>query len=179
MRALIASLVTASVIGWLAPPARADDVSRPIAEQALALCESVERTPGLDQAQRLARVEEGIRTSELAIAADPDDARAHLALFCNLGRQIDAAGVSWRAFGRLRRARAAIDRAHALAPNDAGILVAKGEMLRRLPRVLGGDAEQGIELLRRAVEIAPDHAAARRHLARATSGESGSETPGS
>ena len=178
MRALIASVVTAGVIGWLAPPSRADDVSRPVAEQALALCQSVERTPGLDPAEALARYEEGIRVSELAIAADPNDARAHMALFCNLGRQLDASGLSWRAFGRLRRARAAIDRAHALAPDDPGVLVAKGEMLRRLPRVLGGDKDAGMELLRRAVEIAPDHVTARRLLARAMADEGEAQASG-
>jgi tetratricopeptide (TPR) repeat protein len=177
MRALIASVVTANVIGSLAAPAGADETARPVAERALALCERVDRTPGLDQAERLARYEEGVRMSELAVAADPDDARAHLALFCNLGRQLDAGGLSWRAFGRIRRARAAIDRAHALAPDDADVLVAKGEMLRRLPRMLGGDPAEGLALLRRAVEIAPGHAAARLHLAHATAGAAAHAAP--
>jgi len=167
MRALIASVVMASVIGWLVAPAGADDVSRPMAAAALSLCEGVEHTPGDDKARRLARLDDGVRMSEAAVAADPEDARAHLALFCNLGRQLDAAGVSWRGFERLRRAQAAINRAHQLAPDDPDVLVAKGEMLRHVPRPLGGDPTMGLALLRRAVEVAPDHVAARLHLARA------------
>ena len=167
MRALIASLVTASVMGWLVAPATADDVSRPMAAAALSLCEGVVRTPGDDKAQRLARLDEGVRMSEAAVAADSQDPRAYLALFCNLGKQLDAAGLSWRAFDRLRRAQAAINRAHQLAPDDPDVLVAKGELLRHVPRPLGGDPPMGLALFRRAVEVAPDHVAARLHLARA------------
>src|SRR5262245_256643 len=139
MRALITSVVMTIVIGWLPGPARADDTSRSLAARALALCESVDRIPPADPHATLAQLDVGVRTSEAAIAADASDARAHLALFCNLGKQLDLAGLSWRVFGRLRRAQAAIDRAHELAPRDPDVLVAKGEMLRHVPAALGGD----------------------------------------
>src|SRR6185295_16014065 len=167
MRALIASVVMTIVIGWLVVPAHADETSRAMAVQALALCETVDRIPPADRQATLVRLEEGVRTSEAAIAVDPKDARAHLALFCNLGKQLDLAGLSWRVFGRLRRAQAAVDRAHELAPNDPDVLVAKGEMLRHVPAVLGGDKVLGFTLIRRAVELEPDHVPARLHLARA------------
>ena len=167
MRALITTVVMTIVIGALAAPGRADDSSRALAVQALALCESVDRIPPADRQATLARLDEGVRTSEAAIAADATDARAHLALFCNLGKQLDLAGLSWRVFGRLRRAQIAVDRAHELAPNDPDVLVAKGEMLRHVPAALGGDKALGFTLIRRAVELEPDHVAARLHLARA------------
>ncbi len=167
MRALITSVVMTVVIGWLAAPGRANETSRALAVEALAVCESVDRIPPADRQATGTRLEEGVRTSEAAIAADAMDARAHLALFCNLGKQLDLAGLSWRVFGRLRRAQAAVDRAHELAPNDPDVLVAKGEMLRHVPAVLGGDKVLGFTLIRRAVELEPDHVPARLHLARA------------
>jgi cytochrome c-type biogenesis protein CcmH/NrfG len=167
MRGAIASVVMTIVIGRLAGPAAADETSRALAAQALALCKSIDRLSSGDPQATLARMEEGIRLSEAAVAADADDANAQLALFCNLGRQLDLAGLGWRTFGRLRRARAAMDRAYELAPDDPDVLIAKGEMLLRLPAVLGGDKAGGIVLLRRAVELHPGHVGARLHLARA------------
>jgi hypothetical protein len=154
MRALIANVVMACVIGALVSPAAADDRSRALAAAALASCEAVDATREGDRSARLARLEEGIVTSEAAVAADSQDPRAHLALFCNLGRHIDLSGLSWRMFDRLRRAQAEIDRAHELAPSDPDILVAKGELLRHMPSPFGGDKAAGLILIRRATEIA-------------------------
>jgi tetratricopeptide (TPR) repeat protein len=171
MRAPIANVVMACVIGALVPPAGADDHSRPLAVKAFALCQRVDVSSESDRAARIALLEEGVDMSEAAVVADESDARAHLALCCNLGKQIEISGLSWRVFERMHRAHAAIDRAHELAPTDPDILVAKGEMLRRLPSPLGGDKAAGLELIRRAVEIAPDHVAARLFLARAMADE--------
>jgi hypothetical protein len=85
------------------------------------VCQRVDATRG-GSLGRIARLEEGVAMSEAAVAADEHDARAHLALFCNLGKQIELSGLSWRIFARLRRARAEIDRAHELAPTDPDIL---------------------------------------------------------
>jgi len=167
MRALIANVVMACVIGALVPPADADDHSRPLAAAALAICQRVEDMPEKDRAAGITQIDQGVGMGEAAVAADEHDARAHLALFCNLGKQIELSGLSWRIFDRLRRARAEIDRAHELAPNDPDVLAAKGELLRRLPSPLGGDKAEGLVLIRRAVEIAPDHVAARLFLAHA------------
>jgi cytochrome c-type biogenesis protein CcmH/NrfG len=62
---------------------------------------------------------------------------------------------------------AEIDRAQDLAPDDPDILVAKGEMLRRVPGPLGGNKDQGRALLVHAVAVRPDHLPARLYLARA------------
>jgi tetratricopeptide (TPR) repeat protein len=167
MRALVANVVMACVIGTLVPPASANDSSRPMAAAAFSLCERVDETPDGDRTERLARLEEGVRMGEAAVTADPSDARAYLAVGCNLGKQLNLSGLSWRSLGRLSRLREAIDRAYALAPADPDILIAKGEIARRLPSALGGDKAAGLVFFRRAVDVAPDNVAARVHLARA------------
>ena len=167
MRAPIANVVMACVIGALVPQARGDDRSGPLATAAIAICQRVEAMPERDRSAAIGQLEEGVGMGEAAVAADEHDAHAHLALFCNLGKQIELSGLSWRIFDRLRRARAEIDRAHELAPADPDVLCAKGELLRRLPSALGGDKATGLVLIRRAVEIAPNHVAARLFLAHA------------
>jgi hypothetical protein len=167
MRVGLTSGVIAIAIGWVVPPAVANDLSSAKAVESMAVCESTDRLPASDKTKKIKRLEEGLVIAEAAVAADPQDARAHLALFCNIGKKLDLSGLSWRVFGELRRMQAVIDRAQELAPRDPDILVAKGEMLRRVPGPLGGNKEQGRALLLLAVEIQPDHLAARLYLARA------------
>lgn len=130
--------------------------------EAWAICQS--NTPA-DPIARMAALDRGVALAEAAIAIDPRYARAHFALFCNLAKQLKLAGLSWRSLQRLSRAKATLERALALAPDDPDILAAKGEMLRQLPAVLGGDTEEAERLLRRALERQPDHVAARLFLA--------------
>jgi cytochrome c-type biogenesis protein CcmH/NrfG len=167
MRPSITNVVMAIVIDGLLGAALAGDAPAAMAEQALAICQSVERMPAGDTERKLARLADGLRMSEAAVAADDGNARAHLAVCCNLGKQLDLTGLSLRAFGRLRRMQAEVERAAALAPDDPDVLIARGEILRRTPVSLGGDRELGRALLRRAVELYPDHVAARLYLARA------------
>ena len=167
MRVGFTSAVIAIAIGWLVPPAGANQLSSAKAAEAMVVCESADRMPAADKAKKIKRLEEGIVIAEAAVAADDEDARAHLALFCNVGRKLDLAGLSWRVFGEVRRMQAEIDRAQELAPDDPDILVAKGELLRRVPGPLGGNKELGRALLVRAVELRPDHLPARLFLARA------------
>jgi tetratricopeptide (TPR) repeat protein len=157
--AAIAVLVTGS-----APSTRADTLpgsSR--AREALALCDAAARRP--DDATRSSLLERGLALAEAAVSADPADAAGHFAIFCTLGRRVQFHPLSWRSLGAVRRARRAIDRALALAPNSPQVLTAKGIMLLELPRLLGGDADEGGRLLRRALEVAPGFAAAERAIA--------------
>src|SRR5262249_11989605 len=112
-------------------------------------------------------LETGLRMAEGAVAADAKELAAHMAVVCNLGRLLELTGIGLRTFARVRRMQEAVERAWALAPDDAEVLIAKGELLRRLPASRGGDHELGRALLRRAVELHPDHVAARLHLAHA------------
>ncbi len=125
---------------------------------ALTLCREVELAPEADQGDLLDR---GLTRSELAVAADPGDPVAHLAVFCNLGKRLRRDGISWHAFGEVRRLLREVDTALALAPDFAGAMAAKGGLLASLPRVLGGDAKEGERLVRRAISLAPDDIGAR------------------
>jgi cytochrome c-type biogenesis protein CcmH/NrfG len=166
MRVLLASVITV-ILATAARPAVASEASRAKAKEAMQLCSDVERLPADDKEKKLDVLARGIAAGQAAVAADDADARAHLALFCNLGKQLELAGLSWRALGRMRAAQAEIDRALELAPADPDVLVAKGQMLRRMPGPLGGDKVLGERLLLRALEIKPDHVEGRLYLAQA------------
>jgi cytochrome c-type biogenesis protein CcmH/NrfG len=142
--------------------ARADDASARLTREAFAVCESTTADP----VRRMAELERGMALASAAIDADPRDARAHLALFCNQGRQLELAGLSWRSLARLSRAKATLERALALAPDDPDILAAKGEMLAQLPVLLGGDCAEAERLFRRALEHDPNHVTSRLFLAK-------------
>ena len=111
-------------------------------------------------------LERGMALASAAVEADPRDARAHLALFCNQGKQLELAGLRWRSLARLSRAKATLEQALALAPDDPDILAAKGAMLEQLPAVLGGDAAEAERLFRRALEVDPNHVPSRLFLAK-------------
>jgi len=97
-------------------------------------------------------------------AADRFDAKAHFAVFCNLGKKMQGGGPGLRqalVIGRLKRE---IDWALTLGPDDPELLAAKGAFLLELPSFLGGDAEQGKALLRAALTKDPSNRAAHRYL---------------
>lgn len=134
------------------------------ARQAQALCDRVVDARPEERARLVTR---GVVLAEAAVAEDGDDAEAHYALFCNLGRQIEYATVSPASVMTLRRLWRAIDRALVLRPDWPEALMGKGSLLIHTPRLLGGDATEGERLLRRALEIDPDHIEAHLQLAEA------------
>jgi cytochrome c-type biogenesis protein CcmH/NrfG len=123
--------------------------------------------PANKKQEKIQRLTRGLEIAEAAVALDGRDARAHLAIICNLGRQVELAGLSWRVFGQVRRLQAEADLALELAPDDPDILTTKGQMMRQTPGPLGGSKEVGLKLLQRAVEVKPDHVTARLYLAQA------------
>jgi tetratricopeptide (TPR) repeat protein len=137
----------------------------PVAREAIAICQEADQLPAAERAAVLAR---GLTRAEEAVKADPQDAAAHLAIFCNLGKGLmNRSG--WRLFGvlgDLGRARKEIDAALALAPDYPGALAAKGEMLVQLPRLFGGDPAEGTRLLQSAVALNPDDPKMRLMLAK-------------
>jgi len=140
------------------PTGAAEPAGSEESRAALTQCREVELAPEAEQVDLLDR---GLTRAELAVAADPDDPVAHLAVFCNLGKRIRRDGLSWHAFGQVRRLMREVDTALALSPDFAGALAAKGGLLASLPRLLGGDAAEGERLVRRAVRLAPDDIGAR------------------
>ena len=134
------------------------------AATAMVLCCEADRLGGVERQSVLMR---GLKLAEEAAAADPSDAQAHFAVFCNLGKQIQSRPLhptDVAVIGRLQRE---IDTVLALTPDDADALAAKGAMLLALPWFLGGNARQGEELLRAALIKDPSNAAAVRYLAAA------------
>src|SRR5437762_1538311 len=84
------------------------------AREALALCFAAD---GLPRAERTAILARGHARAEEAVLGDPDDALAHFAVFCNLGKRLDTEGVGFHTLGDLRRARAALETALELQPD--------------------------------------------------------------
>jgi tetratricopeptide (TPR) repeat protein len=140
-------------------PAGADETR---AQQAQALCDQVVDATPRERRDLLRR---GIALAEQAVAENDLDADAHYALFCNLGRQIELSRVSPASVMTLRRVWREIERAIELRPNWPDALMGKGSLLIHTPRPLGGDPTEGERLLRRALELDPDHIEAHLQLA--------------
>ncbi len=140
--------------------AGADDVERRV-DESLALCADADRAA---PNERLAILAHGLDLADAAIALDAHSARAHFAVVCNLGKATGIAGIGFGTFGAVRRLRQEIDLTLALAPNDAEALAAKGALLIKLPRWLGGDRREAELWLRRALAADPTNATAHAYL---------------
>ena len=131
----------------LAGAARAaDDSVASLAASARAECEGGRRTA--DRAARKAHFDRGQALAERAVALDDNSADAHFALFCNLGELMRLDGENLTQVFQLRRLMAEVDRTLELDPNHVDAMAAKGTLLVRLPRLLGGDSVKGEAMLR-------------------------------
>lgn len=136
-----------------------------IAGQALALCKEAQQA---NEDQQEALLERAQKLAERAVAEHQGDPTAHFAMFCSLGRRLEIEGVGFGSLEAIRRLRREIDTALALAPQWVDAKVGKGALLMRLPRLLGGDPDEGQRLLRDAIAADPDHVDARAYLDEAT-----------
>jgi hypothetical protein len=136
-----------------------------LARESLTVCFDAMR--GKAASERDAMLERGLALAERAVAADDSDAKAHFAVFCNLGRKLEAAGVSLAGVTGVKRVIGEVDRAIALQPAFVDAVTAKGALLVRLPALLGGDEEEGEHLIRHAIAMAPNDPAARLQLVKA------------
>jgi hypothetical protein len=139
--------------------AHAGDVDR--LDESLALCTAADMLPLVER--RLALVH-GLALAEDALARGERSARAHFAVVCSLGKALGLDGVGFGTFGDVSRLRREIDVTLRLEPTHAEALAAKGALLLRLPRLLGGDAVEAERWLRRALAIEPANATARIYL---------------
>lgn len=147
----------------IAGPVAAAPAGSDAAAESRALCQQADVLTGEARAQALAR---GMALAEGAREANDGDALAHFALACNLGKQMEESSLGGQLM-RLPRLRRELDAALVLAPDDADALTAKGALLVRLPRLLGGDLREAEQLLRRALAAEPDNDTARCYLAEA------------
>src|SRR5438552_18122577 len=99
--------------------------------------------------ERQAHFERGRAFGNQAVTLDGQSAEAHFAVFCNMGELMRLDGETLSSVFQLRRLNAEIDRTLELNPEYTEAMAAKGILLIRLPRLLGGDAERGETLLRR------------------------------
>ena len=159
-------------VAFAALPARAEKLvfardasGSPAARQSVAKCLDAARID--DDEQRAEMLQRGLDDAERAVTENPNDAKAHFAVFCNLGRKLEDDGASLAGVSNVSRLKSEIDRALALEPGFVDALTAKGSFLVKLPSLLGGDTDEGERLLRRAVQLAPTHAPARLELAKA------------
>src|SRR2546426_10242337 len=130
----------------LATAARAADDSVPsLTASARAECDAGRRTA--DRAARKAHFDRGQALAERAVALDDNSADAHFALFCNLGELMRLDGENLSQIFQLRRLMAELDRTLELDPNHVDAMAAKGTLLVRLPRLLGGDSGEGEAVL--------------------------------
>jgi hypothetical protein len=144
----------------IASNAVADELERRI-DDSLALCTAADQ---LAPEARLPVLARGLDLADAALALDDRSARAHFAVVCNLGKATGLGSVGFGTFRAVYRLQREVDITLALAPNDADALAAKGALLVRLPRWLGGDRREAVQWLRRAVAIDPRNATARAYL---------------
>lgn len=143
----------------------AEETAHEPAVRALQLCRSAER---LEDGERTARLHAGLRLAETAVAKDEADARAHFAVFCNLGKLVEQQGMGLGTMRAVRRLQHEIDRSLELAPNYVDALEAKSILLSRLPGWLGGDREEAAHLLAKAEALqAQQHAPVMQIVSRA------------
>jgi Flp pilus assembly protein TadD len=143
----------------------ADPAGSPGSREALRLCHQADE-PATTEAKR-ALLQRGLSLGEKAVASDEQDALAHFAVFCNVGRLTELDGLGPKAYMSLRRMRREIDRTLELAPDFADALKGKGALLLDTPRLLGGDPGEAERVLRRALALEPDAFGTRLYLARA------------
>jgi hypothetical protein len=105
-----------------------------------------------DDAGRRTNYELAEEHSARAVALIPSNADAHFVHFASAGRLAQMKGLGTAAL-KLMSLNAELDEVLRLDPDHANALAARGGMLVKLPRLLGGDAAKGVSLLERAVSL--------------------------
>jgi tetratricopeptide (TPR) repeat protein len=128
-------------------------------------CEAGRRAQ--ERVARKEHFEHGRELAERAVALDEQSADAHFAVFCNMGELMRLDGESISSVLALHRLMGELDRTLELNPGYTDALSAKGTLLLRLPRLLGGDAEKGEAMLRQVIQKDPNAFSSRLALAKA------------
>jgi tetratricopeptide (TPR) repeat protein len=147
-----------------AASARATDTPASLAASARAECEAGRRAVGREE--RKSHFERGEALADRAVALDDQSAEAHFSRFCNMGELMRLDGETVSAALGVRKLMAEVDRTLALDPQHTDALAAKGTLLLRLPRLLGGNAEKGEAMLREVLQLDPNAVATRLTLAK-------------
>lgn len=137
-------------------PAFASESARALSAKALAECHQGRVAQAREV--RLAHFERGLELAQRAVALDDHWADAHFAVFCTLGEKMRLDGELLASLFGFNKMMTALDRTLELDPDHLDALSCKGTVLIRLPRLFGGDRDQGEDLLRRVIQRAPDQA---------------------
>ena len=151
------------LLAWPARVSPADGAAA-LAAGSRAECEAGRRAQ--DRTERKQHFEHGQALAERAVALDDTNADAHFALFCNMGELMRLDGETMSAAFGVRRLLAEVDRTLELNPHHTDAMAAKGTLLVRLPRLLGGDTQKGEALLREAIREDPNAFSSRLTLAK-------------
>ena len=145
----VAVLAAAAIIAR-SGVAAADDSASDLTTQAMRECELGQDASAHDE--RKAHFERGESLATKAVALDDQSAPAHFAVVCNLGELLRVDGEKLTSLLLLRRLMSEVDRTLELNPNHVDAMATKGTLLMRLPRVLGGNTQEGERLLREVVK---------------------------
>lgn len=105
--------------------------------------------------------------AQTVLSRNPDSAGANFVYFAAQGRILMADGIA-KNFMTLRSLdKQYLDRALEIDPAYPNALAAKGGVLLDLPTLMGGDADEGLRLLKRANQINPSGVGTRVSLAKA------------
>jgi tetratricopeptide (TPR) repeat protein len=119
-----------------------------------------------EESKRLAAYEEGAKVARQAIDLQEHNARAHYLYAANRGSAAQLKGMMASAI-TVQELKRHVNRALELEPDLAPALHMKGMMLEELPWLLGGNADEALSFLRRALVAAPNYTHARLDLAKA------------
>jgi len=144
-----AALLAVATVAGTPPRVTAAQSSTDLASQALQEC--VRGQSAGDRTTRKAHYERGEALAERAIALDDRIAEAHFGVVCNLGELLRLDGEKLTSVFSLRRLLSEIDKTLNLDPGHVPAMATKGNLLVRLPRMLGGNPTEGERLLREVV----------------------------
>ena len=117
-----------------------------------------------DEDARRAAYEKAREHAERAVELMPDSAEAHFLVFGSEGRLAQMDGLATAAL-KLAALNSQLDEVLRLDPNHANALAARGGMMMKLPRLLGGNSEKGLAYLERAVSLDDESVGKRLELA--------------
>jgi hypothetical protein len=152
MPMVLRSLSVVAAVAVLALPtvSRASQNAADVAKQALDECEAGQNADTREA--RKQHFEHGEALAAQAVALDDHNASAHFGIVCNLGELLRIDGEKITSVFELRRLLTEVDRTLQLDPNHVDAMATKGNLLVRLPRMLGGNSAEGERLLREVVQ---------------------------
>jgi tetratricopeptide (TPR) repeat protein len=119
-----------------------------------------------DEATQRRNYEVAKQHAERAVKLLPNEPDAHFVRFGAAGRLAQMGGLATAALA-LAELNRDLDEVLRLDPNHANALAARGGMMMKLPRLLGGNQQEGLRYLERAVELDQNAVGKRLELAEA------------